>query len=320
MHMRMRSIIFILLSLPLLFSCSDQERLPDSPGEQENIPAGIARVAFRSGPLPQSVYIFRKEGNVFRYDSTLKDGWSAEGKMTARLPIGDYKFLFTGPLDGEIDLLPASLDKTVTPEQLRFVSRPVPEQGEYLLPPAELFLPEPDVADSVYEIRGEDVIECTLKRRVSQIGFVLKRGYKEGNEYVPLPYTEGHDILETIGKIQVKISGVGRECNYLGTSGEGTIFCEYEASRRDSVDSQGFAAFGGPFVFPPAANGDVRLAITLTSVEGDKYPALELTSKLEANRKLMVNLWLGSSYFDVGVTIHNVPISGKTAGDTGAWE
>lgn len=316
----MRSTIIILLSLPLLFSCSGQEGFTDPSGPQEVTPAGTSEVTFSSGPLPQCVYIFRKEGNAFRYASTLNGGWSDEGKMTTRLLIGDYKFLFTGPLNGQVNVLPAPLDKTVAFEQLRFVSQAAPGQPENILPAEELFLPEPDVADSVYSIRGGDVIECTLKRRVSQLGFILNRGYKEGDKYVPQPYEEGRNILETIGEIRVDISGAGRECDYLGTSGEGTISCRYAAAERDSIDSRGFAAFTGPFVFPPAGEKDVRLTITLVPVSGEAYPPLQLTSKLEANRKLMVYLWLSSSYFDIGVTIRDLPISGRTDGDSGVWE
>lgn len=316
----MRSTILILLFLPLLFSCSGQDGLTDRSSQPEDIPAGISRVTFKSGPLPQCVYVFRKEGNVFRYDSTLDSGWTGEGKMTARLPVGDYKFLFTGPLNGQLSVLPAPLDKTVGFGQLRFVSQTDPVQAGNILPAEELFLPEPDVADSVYAIRGGDEIECTLKRRVSQLGFVLNRGYKEGDNYVPQPYAEGHHILETIGEIRVEISGVARECNYLGTSGEGTISCKYTADQKESIDSQGFATFSGPFVFPPAGGGDVHLTLTLIPVSGEAYQPLQLTGKLEANRKLMVNLWLGSSYFDIGVTTRNLPISGRTDGDSGEWE
>lgn len=316
----MRSTILILLSLPLLFSCSGQEGLTDSSGEPENIPAGISKVVFKSGPLPQSIYIFRKEEGVFRYDSTIDGGWSDEGRMTTRLLIGDYKFLFTSPLSGQVNVLPTPLDKTVTFEQLRFVSQTVPGQTENILPAEELFLPEPAIANSVYTIRGGEEIECTLKRRVSQLEFALNRGYKEGDEYVPQPYAEGHNILETIKEIRVEVSGVGRECNYLGTSGTGNISCTYAASERESIDSQGFATFEGPFVFPPADDGEVHLAITLIPVSGEAYPTLQLTNRLEVNRKLMVNLWLSSSYFDIGVTIHNLPISGKTNGDSGVWE
>lgn len=316
----MRSTILILLSLPLLFSCSGQEGLTDSSGEPENIPAGISKVVFKSGPLPQSIYIFRKEEGVFRYDSTIDGGWSDEGRMTTRLLIGNYKFLFTSPLSGQVNVLPTPLDKTVTFEQLRFVSQTVPGQTENILPAEELFLPEPAIANSVYTIRGGEEIECTLKRRVSQLEFALNRGYKEGDEYVPQPYAEGHNILETIKEIRVEVSGVGRECNYLGTSGTGNISCTYAASERESIDSQGFATFEGPFVFPPADDGEVHLAITLIPVSGEAYPTLQLTNRLEVNRKLMVNLWLSSSYFDIGVTIHNLPISGKTNGDSGVWE
>lgn len=319
--MCMRLTFIFLAFLPLLFSCSGHEDLTTSSGApEENIPAGITRVAFRSGPQPQCVYIFRREGSSFRYDSTITGGWSEEGKMTTRLLTGDYKFLFTGPIDNRTNVLPVSLDHTITFEELFFTARTDYEHAGGILPAGELFLPEPDVANSVYTIIGGDEIECTLKRRVAQLTFVLKRGYKDEDTYIPQPYKQGHNVLENIKELQVEISGIARQCNYLGTSGEGTLFCTYTASERESVDAQGFATFTGPFVFPPAAETETRLNITLISVSGESYPPLQLSGKLEANRKLEVNLWLNSSNFDIGVTIQNLPISERTEGDAGVWE
>ncbi len=317
----MRSTILILLFLPMLFSCADQEEpVTSGSGQPEDIPAGIARVSFASGSPSRCVYIFRREGNTFRYDSMIDTGWSADGKLTARLLVGDYKFLFLKPLNGQIDVLPASLDKAVTIDQLRFAAQEDATHPGGILPVEELFLPQPEVADSVYTIQGEDKIECTLQRRVSQLEFVLNRGYKDGDNYVAQPYEAGENILQTVKELRVEISGVARESNYLGTSGEGTVFCQYAASDRQSIDEQGFATFTGPFVFPPANGGDVHLAITLVPLSGPAYPTLQLPGKIEANRKLVVNLWLSASYFDIGVTIDNLPISGRTDGDSGMWE
>lgn len=319
--MCMRLIIVSLAFLPLLFSCSGQEELTTSSGmPEENIPAGITRVAFKSGPQPQCVYIFRKEGNSFRYDSTITGGWSAEGTMTARLLVGDYKFLFTGPLGNQTNVLPASLDHTVTFEQLCFATLTDSKHPGNILPAGELFLPEPTVADSVYTIAGGNEIECTLKRRVAQLTFILKRGYKEGDDYIPQPYSEGHHVLENIRELRVELTGIARQCNYLNTSGEGMLIRNYSAAEYESIDTQGFATFTGPFVFPSATGTSAGLNITLVPVSGEPYPPLQLSGKLEANRKLEVSLWLTSSYFDIGVTIQNLPISGRTNGDEGIWE
>lgn len=316
----MRSSILFLLFLPVLFSCSEKDEWLDPSEESGNIPAGISRVAFESNSQSLRVYVFRKEGNVFRYDTILNSGWSTEGKMTAPLRMGDYKFLFTGPLNGHLNVLPVLPDKTVTFEQLRFAAQADPQHPNGVLPVEELFLPEPEVADSVYAIRGDNEIKCTLKRRVSQLEFVLKRGYKKGNEYIPQPFEEGENILGSIQEFQVVTTGVGTECNYRGTSGEGTLFSTFSADGEKSVDTQGFATFEGPYVLPAADGKEVLLDISLVSVSGAAYPPLQLTGKLEPNRKLKVVLWLNSTSFDVGITIHNLPISERTDGDNGIWE
>lgn len=318
--MSMRSSILFLISLPILFSCSGEEELIDSSTNSESIPAGISWVSFNSDPPSQCVYIFRKEGSIFRYDSMIDKEWSKDGKTKVRLQVGDYKFLFTGPLNGQINMLPASLDKTVTFEQLRFSARTDTEHAKGLLPVEELFLPEPKVADSIYTIRGGDEIKCKLKRRVSQLMFTLNRGYKEADKYVPLPYDGKHNILEAVKELSIKISGVASECNYRQTSGEGTIYQTYEAADRESITPEGFATFTGPFVFPRTDTQDVKLTVTVIPVAGQPYPPIELSGKLETNRKLLVNLWLNSSYFDIGVTINTLPISDRTEGDAGIWK
>lgn len=317
----MRLQLIFLLFLPVIISCSEQEELTYSAYEQESIPAGIAKVSFRNGEQsPQCVYVFRKDGNSFRYDSKIDTGWSAEGELITRLAVGEYKFLFTGPLNGRLDVLPASLNHSVTIEQLRFVSQTDPTDAEGILPAEELFLPEPQIADSVYSIRGGDKISCSLRRRVAQLDFILKRGFKEGDTYIPLPYKDSHNILEMVKELRVEISGVARECNYSHTSGAGNVFCSYDASTPNNIDTQGFATFNGPFVFPPNDGKEVRLTLSLISWSGHTFQPLQLVSKLEANRKLQVNLWLNSSSFDIGVVIHNLPISERTEGDSGVWE
>ncbi len=320
----MRSNILFLISLPILFSCSPQEELTDSSGNPEEIPAGISKVSFNSRGLQSPcVYVFSKEGDNFVYQSTLDSGWTPEGKLTTRLLIGDYKFLFTGPLDDQIEVLPATLDRTVTFDQLRFAARKDEEHDGGLLPVGELYLPKSDVANQMYTIRGGEQIECTVERRVSQLSFTVARGYKkEGteNEYVPQSYTGTHNILETVKELHVEIAGVASQCNYLETSGEGTVYQTYNEASRKNVTPDGFVTFTGPFVFPPADGKEIDLTLTLVSVAGSAYPPLHLKGKLEANRQLVVNLWLTSSYFDIGVTIHTEAISGRTDGDAGMWE
>lgn len=315
----MRSTILFFLSLPLLFSCSEQEELAtDGSNGAENIPAGISRVSFISDSQSQCVYIFRKEDGSFRYDSMMDSGWSEDGTRVANLLIGDYKFLFTDMQEGQLDVLPVPLDGAVTLDRLRFVARTDDAHEGGVLPVGQLFLPEPEVADSVYAIRGNDKIKCTLHRRVSQLEFILRRGYKEDGKYVEQPYTSGENILKKVQALQIEIAGVARECNYEKFSGEGTVFQTYLADE-GVIDDQGFATFTGPFVFPPADGKEVNLKITVTAPSNKDYSPLSLTGKLNANQKLEVNLWFTPSAFEIGVTIVRKPLSGQTEGDMGVW-
>lgn len=317
----MRSTILFFLSLPLLFSCSEQEALTtDGSNGAENIPAGMSRVSFISDSPSQCVYIFRKEGSEYRYDSMMDSGWSENGTMVTNLLIGDYKFLFANFSEGQLNVFPSSLDGTVTLDQLRFVARPDTEHEECILPVGELFLPEPNVADSVYSIQGNNEIKCTLHRRVSQLEFMLKRGYKNSNEFVDQPYGEGEgNILEKLKELHVKISGVARECNYEKVSGEGTVVQTYSAEKQGSVNEQGFVTFTGPFVFPPANDKKIVLEITAVSPSGETYQTVSLSPALEPNRKLEVNLWFTSSGHEIGITLIRKPLSGQTDGDMGVW-
>lgn len=318
----MKSSIRFLLFLPILFSCSEKQELIETSEELgNNISAEICRVTLRSDSPSECVYIFREEEGMFRYNSKVDSGWSEDGKVITRLRMGKYKFLFTSSLSGQLDIMPASMDKTVTIDQLRFVSWKDAVHGQdYILSTGDFFLPEPNVVDSIYTIRGGDEIECTLHRRVSQLVFALNRGYKEGNEYISQPFEKGHDIFDIVKEVHVEIYGVARECNYLETSGEGKVCYTYSATDNKDVDAKGFATLEGPFVFPPTSGGGVRLIVSLVSITGSPYPPLHLTGTLEANRKLKVNLWLNSSSFDIGVNIHNLPISERTEGDYGIWE
>lgn len=318
--MFMRLSILFILCLPALFSCSDQEGLTNSSGEPEDIPAGISQVAFRSDLGSLCVFIFRKEGDVFRYDSFIDKGWSDSGRLTARLRTGVYKFLFTSHFADRLDVLPATMDGNVTVDQVRFATRKDDEHPDAVLPTGDFYLPQPEVTDTEYAIDGHKEIACTLRRRVSQLEFALKRGRKEGGTYTPLPFEDGHHILETIKGIQVKITGVATGCNYLETSGESDVYYEYQPTVQDDTDADGFATFEGPYVFPPATGKEVGLNIIFISATGATYKPLQLTGVLETNKKLQVNLWLNPTDFSVGVTVDTLPISERTEGDSGIWE
>lgn len=319
--MSIRLSILLILCLPALFSCSEQEELTNSSGESGNIPAGISQVAFRSDLGSLCVYIFRQEeDDVFRYDSSIDKGWSADGKLTTRLRTGVYKFLFASQSTDRLDVLPATMDGKVTIDKVRFAAKKDDNYPDAVLPTGDFYLPQPEVTDTEYIIDGYKEIACTLRRRVSQLEFALKRGFKEGDTYTPLPFEDKHNILEIIKGIRVKISGVATECNYLETSGESNVYYEYQPTTQNAIDAEGFATFEGPYVFPPATGKEVGLDISFLSADGATYQPLHLTGVLETNKKLQVTLWLNSADFSVAVTVDTLPISETTEGDSGIWE
>ncbi len=354
--MWLEKIIYAPLFL-IFLSCSDTriEEVETETGDKggQGVP-----ITFRSGQNTDvSLYIFRKEADRFVYRSEINKGWSAEGKLTTQLEKGDYQFLFVKS-DGEgTQLSPTPLQSHTILEEVYFNALPDPAHEGGILPVNELFLPEPDAAMRIYSIQEEETVSCTLKRVVSRLLVSIKRGQVENGVYTPAPYPSGENIFQTIGKIEVTLSGAATAANVFGTKGAATLFTSFTETDKDSLTQEGFAAFTGPFFFPPSESEEVEIAVSIYPADETKEEVIRkvVNGQVKKNEQLCVVLWLEPETQtepdpdpdpepepnpdpepdpdpdpdpepepepnrSILLTVDTQPISQETEGDKGVWE
>lgn len=310
-----------------LLACADPVSDLEEP-EAGGDPAQNTPVTLKAGEGSAiSVFIFRRKGDSFLYQSTVDQGWSTEGQVTVPLEKGTYQFLFVRSEGTGTALTPHPLQADTYPEELRFNALPDPDHEGEILPVNELFLPEPAIAAQMYTIQGGETVTCTLKRAVSRLLLILKRGHAENGVYVPEPYPAGTNILQTIQEAQVTISGVATSAHIRGTEGVGTLSTTFSEAKKDSLSQDGFAFFTGPFFFPPDGNGVIRVSVTLLPTDGTAGETIRkvVTGNVKKNEQLRVVLWIEKENKPsvnrvVGVTVDTQPISKETEGDQGIWQ
>lgn len=311
----------------LLFSCTDRiAEAPETEIEDSETPG--TSVFFQTGETKDvSLLIFRREGDRFSYQSTIDKGWSTDGKITISMDYGDYQFLFLRSDGTGIELTPHPLQPDTELEEIRFNARTNSARSGEMLPVNELFLPEPEEATRIYAIQGEETVSCTLKRAVSRLLLVLKRGHAENGTYVPEPYEDGKNILDDIREAHITIAGVGTSANIYGTQGAGILSTTFSEADKDSLTGEGFAAFTGPFFLPPADNEIVEVSAVLFPKNGAAEETIQKTVKgtVKKNEQLQVVLWIKTDSEPegdrlIGITVDTKPISDETEGDKGIWE
>lgn len=303
---------FVLLTV----SCVKEEE-----GMEKTGPEPVARsVNFAAGTDDVEVLIFGRNDTYFTYLGRVSQGWDAEGKTSVGLEVGDYKFLFYKSARLNTQVSPG-LQAGTKAEEVKIVLREDAAHPDYHLPADEVFLPETlEMAERIYEIRGGETVRNTLTRAVGRIVVELKRGASENGVIDSLPYEEGSNILDDIEGITLDISNVGEAVSPAGASGSTrTLWVSSEAS---VFPESGFAVFDGPFVFPPEDAGETTVVLTLFPKAGSAFPEMVQTvqGKVERNKKLVITLWVTSTYRFIGITVHTDPISETTEGDQGIWE
>lgn len=324
--MWLERIIYAPLFLFLL-SCTDRitevEELEIGGGEMQSAP-----VTFRAGTVGNvSLFIFRKTGDRFVYQSEIDKGWSTDGMITVSMEKGDYRFLFVSSDRTATTLTPYPLQTDTDLEEIRWNALPDPDHKGKILPVNEVFLPDPEDAIREYSIRGGETVSCILKRAVSRLLLVLKRGHKENDGYVPEPYPAGENILQDIQEVRLTMSGIGTSANLHGTEGSGALSTTFVEADKDGFTDEGFVSFTGPFFFPPADNETVRVAVNLIPKDGMAGTTIRkvVTGQVKKNQCLRVVLWIGAGDEPqgdrvIGVTVDTRPISDETEGDKGIWE
>lgn len=266
------------------------------------------------------VLIFGRNDTDFTYLKSISGGWNDKGERSVSLEVGDYKFLFYKSDLVNTRLLPDPLTQVKT-EAIKISVREDEEHVGYHLPADEVFLPlTPEMADKLYEIRGEDTVRNTLTRAVGQIVLELKRGASESGKTDSLPYPPGKTIMDNIEKVILDVSNVGEAVNPAG--GIGSTRTLWTNTTPSSITESGFAHFEGPFVFPSGTGGETIIKVTLVPKSGSPFPEMSQTvaGMIERNKKLVVTLWLTSTYRFIGITVKTDPISETKKGDEGIWE
>lgn len=318
--MNYRIFTAIVLAAAALAACSESE-----PGADPVSADARTRVVLQQdAPQAVSVYAFRLEGEAFRFDTLLRSGWTAEGTLSARLRNGTYKFLFAAGAGERLALQPDPPTRETTWDRTAFVLRGDGAQPGAYLPADELFLQVPaSEAEKEYTLAGTDLtVSARLKRAVCRIGVNVKRGYRQGTDYVEVPYTAPRTALDAIERIELTVSGAGQSVTPSASSGTAEVSAVFSAAQYTELTAEGFARFEGPLVLPPADGAEVGLKLSVTPAAGAALqPAvLDLKGTAVRNMGLEITLWITAEYPEIGVEIRTEPISQEQDGDSGIWE
>ena len=286
--------------------------------------AGFQRVTFtRANNIPYSIAVFREFNHVFLYQKTLNTGWTGNGQLTTELPIGNYLFLFALHY-GQNTLLSPELFPNETPfNELKFLSQQDPDNEGLILPADELFLPETH-ADSIYHITASSTIKCTLQRAVCQTLLYIKRGQKtDDGHYLPIAYENNKNILQSLSSIKMNLqqTGTATTVNAVST-GQGEILSDFDLSAPDTLTTEGFAVFKGPFFFPAENNGEITARITLEPATNSPQPVLTstVTSNLQRNQQFIITIWVTNDWNFINVEADTREMNREIEGIKDIWD
>lgn len=318
--MRLKHLTYLLL-LGATLSCSRQE---ETPFRGEPAPTALCLTTFSGNIQNYSVSVFREEQGQFLFQNTFSAGWSADGKLSVQLPVGNYQFVFAHNYGIQTQISPAPIQDVTSFGELRFTTSAQEGTSPLQLAPSdELFLQE-QKADSIYKLTQASTIKCRLARTVAQPVLYIKRGYAlEDGNFQALPYSDGKNILQDIEKVQFDIQGIGQAMDALSTPyGTGNLSVEMNAAERDSITSEGFARFKGPFVFPPEAGQTTSIKVTLQPAANSLHSSLSMTVNpiLKRNHQLIIIAWINADWNAVGITTDLKPIDQTTPGEDGIWD
>ena len=163
----------LILAAAVCAACSEPERADGGPNPQ------TTRVTLRrEGAADVAVYAFRRQGDRFLFDTLFREGWTSDGRMSVRMPNGQYKFLFASGAADRLVLAPEPLTRQTAWEEVHFALRENAEAPGTCCPADELFLQYPaSDADAIHTVGGADLtVAATLRRAVCRIEVSVKRG------------------------------------------------------------------------------------------------------------------------------------------------
>lgn len=313
-----RSIIFcVLITLLVVSSCTKE-----TDGNSVNISRTpvFESITFSNGGDGVTVLAFREDGGEYFYEKTIAGNWSGEGRLTAPLEIGKYKFLFSKFAKVNSSFSPSSFSFGNTKFEDIAIYAVNDSKSGYVKGVDEIWLPEAEEAKKTVHITGNDTVRAILKRVVSQPIIIVKRGYKNNNgDFVSIPYTSGESIEDDIESIAIDISNIGNKLTLEGNGG--SVHTSYVMTAADSIAVEGDAYYSGPFVIPNNDKSESEIDITIQPVTNSKFPVMntKVTGVFEKNSRLEITLWVTAIYEFITVTVDTKKISAEGDGDEGIW-
>lgn len=310
----MKKCSIILLLLTLIGCTNENEILQPVVSPQ----LATEAITFSSNTDDISVLIFRKNNNLFTYQEQITGGWNEENKTTKNLELGDYKFLYVKGVGQKSRFYPA-IQTGVDFDNVAIYAI-TDNQGGYVKPVDEIWLPVSDEANTAYKIAGGNKIKQNLKRAVSQIVVHLKRSYYEnGIRTDSLIYQTGN-IMHDIQNIKMDIKGVGESITLNGSYGNKNMSYSFLPADADINPSTGFAFMEGPFAFPNASGSNISIDFEINTTSSNNPLTATVNGPLVKNEKLEITLWLSPTYQTIDVTVNREFFSEPEAGDDGIWE
>lgn len=278
-------------------------------------------IAFAQNTEGVSVLIFNENNSSFGYLRSIVSGWSTDGKVSTRLELGKYRFLFIKSAGTNTSLYPSPFDNNTSFDDIKIIANTDAQNDGYVLPVDEIWLPETEeLAKTVYTITDETTVHNKLTRAVSQIVVHVKRVANEGGKITELPFPTGKNVIENIKEIRLDINGVGEAVNISG--GIGSTKTKDTLNAVTDIDDSGFATFEGPFIFPMATAQQTAVNISIIPSENSLYPEMKtsVNGLLERNKKLEITLLITSTYQLVDIIVDTNPMKEISQGDSGIWE
>lgn len=314
-----------LLGFLLLLCSCEVSGLPDE--EAADDAASDRQAVILEAPASDHVtlFIFRKSGDEFLYQTDIRSGWDSQGKIVHKMDPDTYRFLFVKtPWTGTV-LSPDPLTTSINFNELKFNARTVEDKEGYVLPVDELFLPESASTADPMEIKGGETVTCRLKRAVCRANLRIKRGKLQNGKFEPYPYSQGETVLDKIKSVHLELNGVGIFADVNGTYGEGILSIERAAENRDTLTTEGFAVFNIDFFFPPASpKKNIEAKVELETETGVLTSPVMQVTELMRNQEVDITVWLPAEQPKndvlIGITADTRPITEMQDGDIGFWE
>lgn len=280
---------------------------------------------------------------------------------TARLPIGEYKFVSTYGLatDGGFALPVLTPATTELTNDLNIAHETVDGTSVFFLEKAPLENLHSYTLGTT--LAANEVVSTTLTRAVSRVDVLFIQAKKNADG----TYTEVSDSTDVFGVsqlagIEMQFTGLNKNVNLVGdktTTGPGSLFdIDFQvpdlkntvtrgtSQENTKVGTNGFLNYDnitgeeirkgsahvyGAYVLPFADSATTTgLTLLLTNGLGNQRTlSIPGNITLERNKVTLIKIYVlkgtvfnTTVYFDIGVTIHNLPISERTDGDSGIWE